>query len=105
MIEKQMICQGYICLHRKDIAADYVDFHNKNNDLYISMILFMKIEDSTHMIRLYLKDEEKKILNEFLVCEILFGQILDEIILMKNYSVLDFQGKSVGTAYITTIKE
>ena len=51
------------------------------------------------------KDEEKKILNEFVVCEIVFGQILDEIILMKNYSVSDFQGKSVGTAYITTIKE
>jgi hypothetical protein len=105
MIEKQKICRGYICLHSKDIAGDYVDFHNKNNDLYISMILFMKIEDSTHIMRLYLKDEEKKILNEFVVCEIVFGQILDEIILMKNYSVSDFQGKSVGTAYITTIKE
>ncbi|MBJ9956497.1 hypothetical protein [Acinetobacter courvalinii] len=105
MIEKQTICRGYICLHRKDITADYVDFHNKNNDLYISMILFMKIEDSTHMMRLYLKDKEKKILNEFLVCEIVFGQTLDEIILMKNYSVSDFQGKSIGTAYITRIKE
>ncbi|KHF76891.1 hypothetical protein PJ15_2596 [Acinetobacter sp. neg1] len=105
MVEKQMICQGYICLHHKDIAADYVDFHNKNNDLYISMILFIKIEDSTHMIRLYLKDEEKKILNEFLVCEILFGQVLDEIILMKNYPILDFQGKSVGIAYLTEIGE
>lgn len=30
MIEKQTICRGYICLHRKDMAADYVDFHNKN---------------------------------------------------------------------------
>lgn len=33
MIEKQKICRGYICLHCKDIAGDYVDFHNKNNDL------------------------------------------------------------------------
>ncbi|OEC89243.1 hypothetical protein [Acinetobacter sp. YK3] len=105
MIEKQTICQGYICLHRKDIAADYVNFHNKNNDLYISMILFMKIEDSNHMMRLYLKDEEKKILDEFLVCEIVFGQFLDQIMLMKNYPILDFQGKSVGIAYLTEIGE
>lgn len=105
MIEKQTICRGYICLHRKDIAADYVNFHTKNNDLYISMILFMKIGDSTHMMRLYLKDEEKKILDEFLICEIVFGQFFDQIILMKNYLIKDFQGKSVGTAYITEIEE
>ncbi|URM41323.1 hypothetical protein [Acinetobacter sp. AS23] len=104
MIEKQTICHGYICLHRKDIAVDYVDFHNKNNDLYISMVLFMKIEDSTHMIRLYLKDEEKKILDEFLVCKIVFGQILDQVVLMKNYLITDFQGKNIGEAYITEIK-
>jgi hypothetical protein len=104
MIEKQTICHGYICLHCKDIAADYVDFHTNNNDLYISMVLFMKIEDSTHMIRLYLKDEEKKILDEFLVCEIVFGQILDQVVLMKNYLITDFQGKNIGEAYITEIK-
>ncbi|RZF56955.1 hypothetical protein EXE30_01490 [Acinetobacter halotolerans] len=105
MIEKQMICQGYICLHRKDIAGDYVYYDTRGENEYISMVLFIKIEDSTHMIRLYLKDEEKKILDEFLVCEIVFGKILDQIVLMKNYLIKDFQGKEIGTAYITEIRE